>query len=43
MPSLDVNLEGCVCTSTECPRNGRCHERVKKDRSHGNLSACLRL
>jgi len=40
--SVNVNLESCVCTSTECQRKGRCCECVRNHRAHGNLPACLR-
>ncbi|MBN2336046.1 hypothetical protein JXL21_10850 [Candidatus Bathyarchaeota archaeon] len=37
-----VNLDHCVCTSTDCERKGLCCQCVANHRAHGNLPACLR-
>lgn len=41
-PKYEENLVNCVCTSTDCPRKGRCCECVVNHRSNGNFPACLR-
>jgi hypothetical protein len=41
-PNLSMNLQGCACTSTECPRKGLCCDCVRNHREQGNLPACLK-
>ncbi len=41
-PNLKMNLEGCPCTSEDCPRRGTCCECIRAHVSGGSLPACCR-
>jgi len=41
-PNLQENLAGCVCTSEDCPRRGKCCECVRAHLASGSLPACVR-